>query len=218
MHKKIFNKKVSGFLKKRKPFFEKSLFKEKIFSWEEMEKLINCRPFMNSTRVRIPKEYSYQWPFQQWLSDINTFPAKTVKEMLDKHWFYIMDCSRVNEKVNHVCKNLEEITKNPADAHIFISTKTNKNKEYNNKSFGKHNDEQDNLIVLIEGSIKMELYDQKNPDKIFIEKTLEPGDAVFVPKGMFHKVTGLSKRLSISFPMSLNSSPDPFQDRDWVKL
>lgn len=218
MPKKLFDKDVSALLKKRHPFYEEKLFKEKLLSWKEMENLINCRPFMSNRRVRVPNGFTYSWPYQHWLSDVNTYPPETLKEMLDKHWWYIMDCSRVNEKINEVCKNLETVTGNPTDAHIFISTKTEKDKGFNNKSFGRHKDEQDNLIVMVEGSAKIEIYKRDKPKEVGFEKVFKPGDAVFIPRGVFHKLTGLEKRLSLSFSMVPHATPHPFQDREWIKL
>ena len=57
----------------------------------------------------------------------------------------------------------------------------------------------------------------KNDDLIIDEK-MKPNDVVFVPKGINHHVIGLTKRLSISFPMIISSDSYPPQDRTWIEL
>lgn len=214
--KYLFKKKIINCLKNKIPFSQKKLFKNKLTSWKEIEQLINCRPFVNSARFKIPLGYSYNWNFEQWLTDVNTYPPSIISKIIKTHWFYLIDCSRINKKINNVCKYLETITDMPTDAHIFISNKPSKN--FDNKSFGRHKDTQDNLIVSVEGSQKIALYKKDNPTEIEFEKTFKPGDAIFIPAGRFHKITGLEKRMSISFPMILNSNTFPKQEREWITL
>ena len=46
---------------------------------------------------------------------------------------------------------------------------------------------------------------------------LNPGDVIFIPKFMVHQAISLSKRLSISFPMSVMLDGTS-QDRHWIKI
>lgn len=214
--KNIFKKEIRDWLKNKIPFYEKKLFKDKLTSWKEIEQLINCRPFVSNRRLRIPFGYTYNWHFQQWLSDVDTYPPSVLKRILKTHWFYLIDCSKISKKMNDVCKYLEDITDMPTDAHIFISNKPSKN--FDNKSFGRHKDEQDNIIVCVEGSQKIALYKKDNPHEIEFEETFKPGDAIYIPAGRFHKVTGLEKRISISFAMIPNPTPHSKQEREWITL
>ena len=98
----------------------------------------------------------------------------------------------------------------PTDAHIFYSNNNEKN------SLGKHNDKSNNLILQIEGESSLKVW-SKNGDLV-IDETMKPNDVVFVPKGINHHVIGLTKRLSISFPMNISSDVYPPQDRTWIEL
>ena len=69
----------------------------------------------------------------------------------------------------------------------------------------------------VEGSQKMTIYKKDNPTEIEIEKTFKPGDAIFIPAGRFHKIAGLEKRMSVSFPMVPNLI-HPKQERKWITL
>ena len=211
----MWNQKIINCIKNKIPFYQKKLFKSKLTSWKEIEKLLNCRPFVNTSRFKIPSGYSYGWDMQEWLTDVNTYPPSVVNKIIKKHWFYIIDCSRINKKINSICKYLEDLTGMPSDTHIFISNKPNK--KYDNKSFGKHKDTQDNLIISVEGSQKIAIYKKDNPNELEFEKTLKSGDAVFIPAGRFHKITGLEKRLSVSFPM-VPTLIYPKQEREWITL
>tara|TARA_R100001086_G_C11816995_1_gene253123 strand:- start:273 stop:932 length:660 start_codon:yes stop_codon:yes gene_type:complete len=215
--KSLFEKKVESWIKKRIPFYEKKLFKDKITSWKELENLINCRPFVSNARMKIPYGYTYNWYWQQWLSDKNSYPPSVVKRIMDTHWFYLCDCSRISKKINNICKYLEELTKMPCDAHIFVSLE--KGGKYDNQSFGRHKDTQDNLIVCVEGSQKMQLFREDNPTEIEFEDVFSPGDAIYIPAGRFHKVIGTGKkRLSISFPMIPGPTTHAAQEREWIEI
>lgn len=211
----MWDQKIIDCIKNKIPFSQKKLFKTKLTSWKEIEQLINCRPFVSNSRFRIPPGYSYTWRMEEWLTDVNTYPPSIINKIMKKHWFFLMDCSRINKKINSVCNHLETITGMPTDAHIFISSKPDKN--FDNKSFGKHKDNQDNLIVSVEGSQKMEMYKKDNPTELEFEEIFKPGDAMFIPAGRFHKITGLEKRMSISFPI-VPTLIHPKQEREWITL
>jgi hypothetical protein len=196
----------------------------KIFSWEELEKLLNLRPFVNNKRLRIVDSASYSWNNQAWLSDVNTFPPSMLNEILKGHVCYLSDASRVNEKVNAICNEIEEAFPGyAADAHIYFTVA-----DYLSGGFGAHWDHSHNLIIQVEGTTKFEIWDlmansdldgrnissiQQEPS---IQVILNPGDAVFVPMYQYHKATSLAKRLSVSFPFTDTAGEN--QDRYWIKL
>jgi ribosomal protein L16 Arg81 hydroxylase len=70
-----------------------------------------------------------------------------------------------------------------------------------------------NLITCVEGKFNIKVFDK---EKITINKLMQKGDILFVPAGIDHQVTPLTKRLSISFPAATNF--DFFQEREWIDV
>jgi mannose-6-phosphate isomerase-like protein (cupin superfamily) len=94
------------------------------------------------------------------------------------------------EEVDFILKEIENNNPNNSySAHIYISL----SKE--SKTFGKHKDESDVWYWQCIGSTQWEIF-QFNKTISYI---LEPGDIIYVPKGIFHDVTPLSSRVGISF-------------------
>ena len=193
-------------IKQLQPFYFKNILPD-LVTWQEIEQVVNFRPVVNNKRFHILSDEDYSWPANGWLTDYNTYPADIINSEIKKHVCYIQDCSRINKKINNVCEQLEKTLKIPADAHIFFSLKETENK----KGFGKHNDTQHNLIVCVDGSFNMKVYGDE-----IIEKTMNNGDAMFVPKEVDHEIIPMSKRLSVSFPMAPHHHF--FQTREWVNL
>ena len=139
-----------------------------------------------------------------------------------KHYVcYIADSSRVNKKINLICKILEKNLKKPTDAHIYFSFTTK-----NDEGFGIHNDVSDNIIIQIEGESNIEVWDfeEKSENrfinelntKSFLNVNMKKGDVIFIPRKHWHRVISKTKRLSISFPMSENENIQ--QERNWINL
>jgi len=194
-------------IKNLKPFYRKNILPN-LISWNDIERLLNFRPAVNSERLHILSNRDYNWPAGGWLTDKNSFPADIINLEIKKHVCYIQDCSRINKKVNDICEQLEKSLKIPTDAHIFFSLKEDNT---NLKGLGKHNDTQHNLIVCVDGSFDIKVYGDE-----ILEKTMNSGDAIFVPRKIDHEIIPLTKRLSVSFPMAPHHTF--FQTREWVKL
>jgi hypothetical protein len=211
---------LSDRLVELKPFYVESAFGS-IFSWKELENLLNYRPAMSANRFKPSNRISYEWPSSAWQSDVNTYPSKLIDEIIRNYHFHIADCSRVNEKINTICLELENILKLPTDAHIYVDLSLKEN-----TGFGIHYDFSHNLIVQIDGQTEITVWDIKNngddtPSEIESEplfvKILSPGDTVFIPSLYYHRANSLSRRMSISFP-SWTKSSDSFDDRHWISL
>lgn len=197
----------------------------KIFSWDELQRLINLRPFVNNKRFKIIESKGYNWDHQAWLSDMNTFPPSLLETELRKYHCYFSDSSRVNEQINQICNELENTFANSAvDAHIYFTIADNLN-----GGFGIHWDYSHNLIVQVEGNTRFLLWnhyaDNSVTDRVteslpvdpLYDVILNPGDAIFVPLRSYHRALSQTKRLSVSFPISFGNDA-PSQDRHWVKL
>jgi ribosomal protein L16 Arg81 hydroxylase len=192
-----------------KPFVIKNFIKN-IFSWSELNNLLNLRPFVSSNRFHIinSPDKGYKWPNQSWLTDVNTFPPTLIKKIIKKRTCFLIDCSRVNKKVNDLCKNIEKITNMPTDAHIYFTL----NKS--NKSFNKHNDTSHNFILQIEGKTNFIVWQDEN---IILNENLNIGDLIYIPKLMYHQAISKSKRMSISFAFSDENNLLK-QDREWINI
>jgi len=196
-------------LKNLKPFYKSKILCN-IFSWKELENLLNFRPAITNSNfkpIKLIKEY--KWEKAGWLTN-NGCPADVINKIIQKHVCYIQDCSRINEKINNISKQLENTLNLPTDAHIYFSLKE---KETDLTGFGKHKDTQHSIIVCVEGEFNIQIFEN---DIVTINKDMQFGDIVFIPAGFYHQVTPKTKRLSISFAMS--PLLDFFQTREWVKI
>ena len=61
----------------QRPFVKEDCLKN-IFSWQELENLLNLRPFISMKRFFILNDKEYNWPIHGWVSDINTFPSSLI--------------------------------------------------------------------------------------------------------------------------------------------
>jgi len=223
MHSEIFET-----IKDLRPHYFKQAF-PKIFSWEELEHLLNLRPFVNSNRLRITdSNEGYTWPMQGYLSDVNSFPPTLLdNEILKKYVCYLGDASRANKQLNKIANEIEKsFPQSVTDAHIYFSLG-----DQFTEGFGIHMDTVYVLLIHVEGKSRFQMWDQNITEQIggkrigvpnlpeppTIDEVIETGDAVFIPVNTYHKVTSLTKRLSVSFPIVMNSELPP-QDRHWIKL
>jgi len=178
-----------------------------LINWKELEGLINLRPFMSNTRFQCTKDGDISWPNKSWLTDVNTYPPQAIETMLKKGTCYIVDCSRVNSKINNFCKMIEDMTNAPTDAHIYFS-------QVKESSFGKHSDKSANIIIQQEGKSHIKVW-RKNGKQVQ-DFEMWGGDMVFVPSLCPHEIIPLTNRISISFPIAFGHKD--IQEREWVEL
>lgn len=193
-----------------------------IFSWAELENILNLRPFVNSSRFSTVGNHPYSWENQAWLSDVNTFPPSLMQKVIQERLCVITDASRISHKVNQICSELESFFVNSAvDSHVYFTCAENLD-----DSFGIHWDTSHNLIIQIEGQTEFKAWDEWSarnrnvtslPSEPIINTILNPGDAVFVPKQYYHSAFSKSKRMSISFPINFEQNANS-QDRHWIKI
>ena len=110
------------------PFYERNALTG-IFSWKELEHLLNFRPSNTQRRFKAFLKEEYTWPQEAWVTNINSFPPSVVEKIVGKYLCHIMDSSRVNENLNTICGELELITNLPTDAHIYFDL-TNRSEEH----------------------------------------------------------------------------------------
>lgn len=201
---------------KKEPFLFKDLF-PKLVSWKDLELLINLRPFMSDKRVRILGPESYNWYASEWTTDPDTFPASLLATELKKYVFYIKECSRINQQVNDLCKEIEKALNTPIDVHLYFSL--TEQPIGTKHGFGIHKDRIDVIIIQSEGISKFKLWHpQCNPTQTTpqIDEVLETGSIVYIPAGYYHEVHAQSKRISLSF--AFGNKNGGMEDRHWISL
>jgi mannose-6-phosphate isomerase-like protein (cupin superfamily) len=191
------------------PHFGKA--EKNLYTWKELESLINLRPFVSRNRFdfcRTDDWVDYRWNNTIWTTEPNAWPVSCLKDVLNKTSVYIADCSRANKKINSVCKMLEELLDRNTDCHIYFSV------DKSLPNFGKHKDISHNFIVVVDGSIQCEVW----TDDGVIKQQLNSGDYVFIPAHVFHRIQPLTeKRLSLSFAIATHL-PTHYEEREWLKL
>jgi len=225
---KMFSVDVEQNIRQFNPFHEKSLISN-LFSWTELESLLNLRPFTNKKRFISVEDLRKEWIVSNhikfnsaWLTDYDSYPPEVIKYFIHNSVCYLRDCSRVNKRINSICAELERLTLHPSDAHIYFCLTNNLE-----SGFGPHWDQQHNLIVQVEGETHFRIWGKTTEWNSFrvsepresplIDAIMKPGDSVFVPAHYVHCATSLMKRLSVSFPMTISRN-ELHQSRDWITL
>jgi len=209
-----------------KPQFKKRYYRN-LFTWKELENLINIRPLLTDKRVYILESgKNYEWENSLWAKDRNCYPPSLFKELLDNHVCYLDDMSRCTEKINSFASKLEKEYKLSVDAHIYICRRPKID-----HPFGKHFDRSHNVIVQCEGTTNFKVWNRvlngQDPNVIsdnldlndppILDVDMKPGDAIWIPAYYPHLATSKSIRMSVSFPLGLEPDP-PYEDRTWIKL
>ena len=200
------------------PFLFK--FKPKIFSWKELEFLLNFRPFLTDKRSHsMGDKNKFSWHHQAWVTDQSTMPPAVIGTEIQKNAFYFQDASRANKKINAICKQIEDAFDADCDAHIFFNVSNSLE-----GGFGIHHDSSHNVIIQIEGKSELRVWEgavetgsSKPTTEPYINTILNPGDAVFIPMKIWHSIVSKTQRLSISFPFGYDSNFKR-QDRTWITL
>lgn len=190
----------------QKPFFFKKAFSN-IFSWRELNTLVNNTPFCNFDRFKVigdEMKVLDKNHINEWQTVRNICGPSLLNKYIKNNVCFIQDCSRVNKKINKIAETLEYFSKQACDAHIFFSLKDS---QEDTDGFGMHKDICNNFIIQVEGSTHFTVENR-------FDVVLNPGDCVYVPLGVRHMAKSLEKRLSISFPM--NPEHKVLQDRFWI--
>ena len=183
-----------------------------IFSWEELERLLNLRPFVNHKRFHILNDKNYTWHNPGWASD-NGYPPSLIQEEIRKYVCYLSDCSKVNKSINELCKLIENQTGSEVDAHVYFSF------FYQDQDIEKyiHKDKSNNLIIQIDGETNFKVFGTDRNSDIILDVIMQPGDMLYIPAGYWHGALSLSRRLSLSIPISPHRV-EIQEDRHWIQL
>ena len=209
-------------IKENKPNYKEKVCNN-LFSWKELETLINIRPLINVDRFHTTAVHdNIRWQSSPWVSDHKSIPANCIKPVTEQGVCWISDMSRANKKINTICNYLETQNKAAVDAHIYFDLHKGESKT----SLNKHWDNSDNIIVQVSGQTNFKIWDiylYEGDRQVITEKKpmldiiLNEGDVIYIPKNIVHQAISLSKRLSISFPMSKDLDGPP-QTREWINI
>lgn len=212
------------------PFFESNKIKN-IFSWKDLERILNFRPLINDSRFHHVSGRSFWWKQEEFMSDLNSYPIPLVKDLIHQYECYLTDMSKCSKTINNVCTELEEFLACPCDPHIYFSLKDNAN------AFGIHWDTSHNLIVQVAGFSNIKLWDIQEPWDImksiqeessidrtathldkppFVNRMMGPGDIAFVPFRYWYELAPETKHITITFACSRTEVMP--QDRTWINL
>ena len=202
-----------------KPDFKRG-YCRRLFSWKELEYLINIRPLLYTKRVYILGSGEYKWTSSIWAKEVNCYPPFLFRDAMEKYVCYLADMSRCTKKINDFAEKLEDTYNSPADAHIYMCR--NPKLEH---PFGIHFDTNPNVIVQCEGKTNFKVWDKVPPQEQrtmlnpqsspILDVDMKPGDVIWIPEFYPHLATSKTSRLSVSFPLG---SAIGFEDRTWVKL
>ena len=211
-----------------KRYYQKTFggfFDRKLFTWKELENLINIRPLMTHKRVLHHDGKSYQWENSLWTLDLNCYPPSILSKLVKETGVCtFIDASRVSEKINAFAKKIEIDYNIETDAHIY--TCMNIEAEH---PFGSHWDHNDNVIVQCEGVTNFKVWEKLSnvegwkgdrghltlTHQPLLDVEMKPGDAIWIPRYHPHLATSRTSRMSVSFCQSEGTN---YQDREWVKL
>ena len=202
-----------------KPDFKRG-YCRRLFTWKELEYLINIRPLLYTKRVYILGSDEYRWTSSSWAKEVNCYPPFLFRDAMEKYVCYLADMSRCTKKINDFAEKLEDTYNSPADAHIYMCR--NPKLEH---PFGIHFDTNPNVIVQCEGKTNFKVWDKVPPQEQrtmlnpqsspILDVDMKPGDVIWIPEYYPHLATSKTSRLSVSFPLG---SAIGFEDRTWVKL
>jgi len=205
------------------PKFEKGYCPD-LLSWKELSNILNIRPLMSASRVKVFIKESRIWQNNHWCSDANCYPSGVLEQVIEESGVCaFIDMSRSTEKINEFAKNLEDEYDQEVDAHIYLC----RNLKIKHP-FGIHFDMSDNVIVQCEGETNFKVWDIiKNKsapssnmsitDTPLLDVDMKKGDAIWIPRYYPHLATSNTQRLSVSFPFNRKIDNARREDRHWIK-
>lgn len=212
--------------------FRKLLF-SKVVTWQDFSDYLNNDRAVSGLQVVISKHRKLcmekgnmhggkdkpAWHREFWYD----------KEYLLKLWeegntLVLTKASQFSNEMNAVAGAVESaIPFSSTDAHFYCSAKNGAH------AFYCHGDTDDNFLIHALGAVHWKVYPAIREHTImpngtakmtgrvvippeeealmtpYIDEILQPGDLLYIPRGVYHKATPMGPRISISIPVSLGS-------------
>jgi len=191
--------------------FRKDLF-SKIITWQKFSRYINNDRAVSGLQAILPdgrklcmeKWNLYKSKKPTWCKK-HYYEKKFLHDIWTNHGSIILTkASLLTPEISNIAKAVEENFGGAADAHFYCS--------YSEKShsFKEHADLDDNFLVHANGTVRWTVYNSlENKEGDTTELDLTIGDLLYIPKGLKHKAIPLSKRISISIPLTQGISVKP---------
>lgn len=206
-------------------FYYKDKGDDKLLDWNSIESLLNdfYRNSYDTIELISQEHFKIDIPAvdEYWTK----FPRPDTSFLFEKincgHSLVILGASRINKKINNLCKKIEDVLGNcSVDVHVYCGLKKS-------KSFTAHFDTADNLILHQTGRCYWKVYKQYAADCLYernvdgskldveFETEIGPKDVIYVPRYQYHECIPLKKRISLSFPIIDNINTI---DRNWYRI
>jgi len=190
------------------PIVVGTFFKE---YWKKKHLVIRRNKFKNLFNFKLLDTYLNKYPHIRSLQILD-YDDEDTRWCLDKHkklkqpmlskqevhnlWkkgksFVIPFADYENKPLVDICFELERYFSH-GQCNIYASPKAG------SKSFPPHKDGTENFLFHTEGRVKWTLYKDFDNKEILEEITLEAGDLLYIPIGMWHKVDAPGARMLIS--------------------
>ena len=191
--------------------FRKDLF-SKVITWQKFSRYINNDRAVSGLQAILPdgrKLCMEKWNLHKskkptWCKK-HYYEKKFLHDIWTNHGSIILTkASLLTPEISNIAKAVEEHFGGAADAHFYCS--------YSEKShsFKEHADLDDNFLVHANGTVRWTVYNSlENKEGDTTELDLTIGDLLYIPKGLKHKAIPLSKRISISIPLTQGISVKP---------
>jgi len=191
--------------------FRKDLF-SKVITWQKFSRYINNDRAVSGLQAILPdgrKLCMEKWNLHKskkptWCKK-DYYEKKYLHEIWSNHGSIILTkASLLTPEISSIAGAIEEHFGGAADAHFYCS--------YSEKShsFKEHADLDDNFLVHANGTVRWTVYNSlENKEGDTTELDLTIGDLLYIPKGLKHKAIPLSKRISISIPLTQGISVKP---------
>jgi ribosomal protein L16 Arg81 hydroxylase len=121
-------------------------------------------------------------------NEVRRRKCRIIGETYDDLTYILLDQQRFNPNILKIHQKMID-QYNLKVLHIYTS------KNYNGKTFGRHCDNGDVLIVQSIGKIDYKFDD----DRVI---SLQPGDGLYIPKGVYHDPISSEPRVTLSFSWS----------------
>jgi ribosomal protein L16 Arg81 hydroxylase len=191
--------------------FRKDLF-SKVITWQKFSRYINNDRAVSGLQAILPD--GRKLCMEKWNLYKSKKPTWCKKHYYEKEYLHeiwtnhgsiiLTKASLLTPEISNIARAVEEHFGGAADAHFYCS--------YSEKShsFKEHADLDDNFLVHASGSVRWTVYNSlENKEGDTTEHDLTVGDLLYIPKGLKHKAIPLSKRISISIPLTQGISVKP---------
>ena len=179
-----------GLLRENARYYPKA-YSQAPLTLSDVESYLNDHQFTDELKVISPdtqRTAHYRTVDQPWRG---AYDPDCMENMWASGYSFIIETPYVSDAVKGIVRSIEAANHVSCDAHVYMG-------KANSHSFEPHDDNAHNLIVQCAGITLWRVWtDGYEP---FIDVVMEPGDAIFIPKGTTHQAQPLSDRMSVSFP------------------